>query len=149
MVDVGGKLSTHRTAVAEAVVRMKPSTVRRLRRADLDKGDALAVARVAGISASKKVADLIPLAHPLSLSHVALNFDLDARAGMVRIEASVECYGPTGVEMEAMTSASVAALNLYDMIKKTERGATIECVRLLAKTGGTSGDYRRSGSAAS
>lgn len=142
MVDVGHKDETHRTAVAESFVRLAPDTVDLLRRGEVKKGDALAVARIAGIAASKKTPDLIPLAHPLAITKVSV--DVDVRDDGVAIRARVETRGRTGVEMEALTAASVAALALYDMIKSYERGATIERVRLLEKSGGTRGDYSRS-----
>lgn len=141
MVDVGDKEESHRVAVAEAFVRLNAETVALLREGRVKKGDALAVARIAGIAASKKTSDLIPLAHPLAITRVAV--DVDVQDDGVRIEARVETRGRTGVEMEALTAASVAALSLYDMIKRYERGATIECVRLLEKTGGVRGDFRR------
>lgn len=138
MVDVGEKPSTKRIARAAAFVRLSPATLEHLR-VGTQKGDALAVARVAGIAATKRTADLIPLCHPLALTHAAVNLEIVDEG--VRIETRAETTGPTGVEMEALTAASVAALTLYDMIKKTERGATIESIRLLEKTGGASGDY--------
>lgn len=144
MVDVGDKASTRRVAKAEAFVRLTPATLELLARGEVKKGDALAVARVAGIAASKKTSDLVLLCHPLALSHVSVDVDLDPAAGGVRIETRAETTGPTGVEMEALTAASVAALALYDMIKSYERGATIERVRLLEKSGGTRGDFSRS-----
>ena len=143
MVDVGAKSPTHRTAIAEAFVALSPDTLERLKRAELRKGDALSVARLAGIGAAKKAADLLPLAHPIFLSHVAVHIEL--AEGGVRIEARVETTGPTGVEMEALTAASVAALNLYDMVKAHERGAVIERVRLMEKRGGKTGLWRREG----
>lgn len=142
MVDVGDKEETHRIAVAEAFVRLQPDTVALLREGRVKKGDALAVARIAGISASKKTSDLIPLAHPLAITRVAV--DVDVQDEGVRIVSRVETHGRTGVEMEALTSASVAALSLYDMIKRYERGATIERIRLLEKSGGQRGDFSRS-----
>lgn len=143
MVDVGDKAATRRVARAEAFVRLLPETLALLEAGAVKKGDALAVARVAGIAASKKTSDLVLLCHPLALSHVSVNVDLDPEAGGVRIETRAETTGPTGVEMEALTAASVAALNLYDMIKKTDRGAVIERVQLLSKAGGASGDWSR------
>lgn len=143
MVDVGDKPSTRRVAKAGALVRLSPATMELLRRGTLQKGDALAVARIAGIAASKKTPDLVLLCHPLSLSHVSVDLHLDDEAGGVRIETTAETTGPTGVEMEALTAATVAALNLYDMIKKTDRGASIEQVCLHHKTGGASGDWDR------
>ena len=141
MVDVGDKAATRRVAVAEAFVRLSEGTLSLLREGQVKKGDALAVARISGIAAAKKTADLVLLCHPLALSHVAVHAELLPDG--VRIEARAETVGPTGVEMEALTAASVAALNLYDMIKKHERGAVIEHVRLLEKSGGKSGDFRR------
>lgn len=144
MVNVGEKANTPRVAIAEAFLRLRPDTLQLLEQGNLAKGDALAVARLSGIAASKKTADLVLLCHPLALSHVAVDVTLDPNEGGVRVQTRVETTGPTGVEMEALTAASVAALNLYDMIKKHERGATIERVRLLHKSGGASGDYDRS-----
>jgi cyclic pyranopterin phosphate synthase len=118
---------------------MEPGTVRLL--TEGEKGDALAVARIAGISASKKTPELIPLAHPILLTHVAV--DVEPLADGVRIEARVETHGKTGVEMEALTAASVAALCIYDMIKKKDRGARIERVQLLEKSGGRTGTWKR------
>ncbi len=141
MVDVSAKETTHRVAVAEAWVRMAPATVHLLTEAAAEKGDALAVARIAGIAAAKKTADLIPLAHPIQLTHVKVELELGTDA--VRIEARVENEGKTGVEMEALTAVSVAALALYDMIKKTDRGALIEKIQLLEKSGGRSGHWKR------
>ncbi len=141
MVDVGAKDETHRVAVAESFVRLAPETVALLREGRVKKGDALAVARIAGIAASKKTSDLIPLAHPLAITRVAVDVEVEDEG--VHIVARVETRGRTGVEMEALTSASVAALSLYDMIKRYERGATIERLRLLEKSGGQRGDYRR------
>ena len=139
MVDVGEKSETPRTAIAEAWVRMDPETVRLL--TEGHKGDALAVARIAGIAASKRVPELIPLAHPILITHARV--ELEVRTDAVRIEARVETHGRTGVELEALTSASIAALALYDMIKKKDRGAFIEKVQLLEKSGGRSGTWNR------
>jgi cyclic pyranopterin phosphate synthase len=141
MVDVSDKPATRRVAKAEAFVRLLPATLELLRRGSVQKGDALAVARVAGIAASKKTPDLVLLCHPLALSHVSVDVRIDDDAGGVQILTTAETTGPTGVEMEALTAASVAALNLYDMIKKTDRGACIERVRLLHKSGGASEDW--------
>ena len=142
MVEVGEKPATRREAVAEARVRMAPATWERLFSGAVPKGDALAVARVAGIMAAKKTSELIPLCHPLPLTGVEVHFEL-ASPGVVRVEARARCVGPTGVEMEALTAASVAALTLYDMLKSLEKGIEIESVRLVSKTGGKSGDWRR------
>ena len=140
MVDVGSKEVTARRAVAEAVLLMSGETLDKVFEGTLPKGDALATARVAGIMAAKRTADLIPLCHPLSLSAVAI--EIERIDGGARIEASVDTSDRTGVEMEALTAASIAALTLYDMIKGVERGAQIGAVRLLEKTGGKSGDWR-------
>ena len=142
MVDVGGKAVTERRAVAEGLVAMSDDLVSRFFAGDLPKGDAAAVARVAGITGAKKTADLIPLCHPISLSGVEVTL---APAGHgVRITATVSTTGQTGVEMEAMTAVSTAALTIYDMVKSVERDVTIESVRLLEKSGGRSGVWRRS-----
>lgn len=141
MINVGEKSDTHRVAVAEAFVRLSPDTVRLVRSSELKKGDALSVARIAGIAAVKKTPDLLPLAHPLLVAHV--DVALEVVEDGVRIETRVETTGPTGVEMEALTAASVAALNLYDMVKAHERGAVVERVQLLEKRGGRSGHWTR------
>ena len=141
MVDVTDKSITARRAVAESFVRLSPGTMSLLRKGRLPKGDALETARLAGILAAKRTPDLIPLCHPLLLTHV--DVEAEPRADGVRFLAGVSCAGPTGVEMEALTAASVSALTLYDMVKAVEKGATIERVRLLEKSGGKSGLYRR------
>jgi len=141
MVDVGGKAETRREAVAECFVRMGPETVLALREATLAKGDALGVARVAGIMAAKRTPELIPLCHPLPLSSVAV--ELEVLDGGVRVEATARVTGQTGVEMEALTAAAVAGLTLIDMVKGVEKGVFLERVRLLAKSGGRSGEWRR------
>ena len=142
MVDVGGKDATRRAATATAVVRMSAETLALIRSNTLKKGDALAVARVAGIMAAKRVAELIPLCHTLPLSRVDVDFEFDEANGAIRITASAATAAQTGVEMEALTAASLAALTLYDMAKSSDRAMTIDSVRLLEKTGGTGGDYR-------
>jgi cyclic pyranopterin monophosphate synthase len=139
MVDVGGKPLTVREAVAECVVRMSAETVRAIREATLTKGDAIAVARVAGIMAAKRTPDLIPLCHPLPITSVELDFEL--REDGVRVESRARVSGQTGVEMEALTAAAVAGLTLIDMVKGLEKGVYLENVRLLAKRGGKSGDW--------
>lgn len=139
MVDVSGKETTAREAVAEAVVVMSPATAELLFSGGLPKGDALAVVRVAGIMAAKETSRLIPLAHPLPLTGVRVEVE-QVPAG-ARIVATVGTTAPTGVEMEALTAAAVAALSLYDMVKGVERGVTVERVRLLRKTGGRSGTW--------
>jgi cyclic pyranopterin phosphate synthase len=141
MVDVGAKPATSREAVAECVVRMAPETVRAVREATLAKGDAISVARVAGIMAAKRTPDLIPLCHPLPLSSVEVHFQL--REDGVRIESRARVSGQTGVEMEALTAAAVAGLTLIDMVKAVEKGVYLESVRLLAKSGGKSGSWTR------
>jgi cyclic pyranopterin phosphate synthase len=143
MVDVGDKPETSREATAECFVRMAPATVRALREASLAKGDALGVARVAGIMAAKRTPDLIPLCHPLPLTSVRV--DLEVGEEGVRIEATARVTGHTGVEMEALTAAAVAGLTLIDMVKALEKGVSLERVRLLSKRGGRSGEWRREG----
>jgi cyclic pyranopterin phosphate synthase len=143
MVDVGAKPATERRAVAEAVLRMSPDTAAAVAAGDAPKGDVLAVARIAGVMAAKRTAELIPLCHPLPLSYVGVEPTVDAAAGVVRLVCEARTTGQTGVEMEAMTAASVAALTIYDMVKGLERGVEIASVRLLEKAGGKSGHWRR------
>ena len=142
MVDVGAKSVTERIAIAEAVVGMQPETLKLIIEGGHKKGDVFAVARIAGIQAAKKCADLIPLCHPLMLSSVNVDLEADTAASQVRITATCKLAGQTGVEMEALTAASVAALTIYDMCKAVDRGMVIESVRLLEKAGGKSGHYR-------
>lgn len=139
MVDVSEKRETARNATAEAWLRTSADVVAMISSGDLPKGDALAVARVAGIMAAKQTSSLIPLCHPLPLSKITVDFEPDG--GAVRIEARVSTTAVTGVEMEALTSASVAALTLYDMIKAVDKHAEISGIRVLAKSGGKSGDW--------
>jgi cyclic pyranopterin phosphate synthase len=141
IVDIGGKPSTHRRAVARAVVEAEPSTVAAIVGNSLKKGDALAVARIAGIMAAKKTAELIPLCHPISLSTVEV--DIEAEDGRLVVTAAAETTGPTGVEMEAMTAAAIAALTLYDMAKGIDRAMRVASVELIEKSGGKSGEFRR------
>ena len=141
MVDVGDKPLTARTAVAEARVVMLPETLALVTGGTAHKGDVLGVARLAGIMAAKKTADLIPLCHPLALSKVSLDLTPDTALPGIRIEATVKTTGPTGVEMEALTAASVAALTVYDMLKAAEKSMRIEGIRLILKDGGKSGRY--------
>ena len=141
MVDVSGKEPTYRTAVAAGTVRMQPSTVEAIRTGGVPKGDVLAVAQVAGIMAAKRTSEIVPMCHPLALTGVDLRFAL--RADAVDVEAAVRCRGETGVEMEALHAVTAAALTIYDMCKALEKGMVISDVRLLEKTGGKSGDYRR------
>lgn len=142
MVDIGAKSESHRFATASAVVRMNPETVTLIRNKELAKGDVLEVARLAGIIAAKQTANLIPLCHPLPLNSVELAFRFEGDATL-HIEATAKVFGRTGVEMEALTAVSVAALTVYDMAKAVDRGITIERIRLEAKSGGKSGDFRR------
>ncbi|MCC2638186.1 MAG: moaC [Moraxellaceae bacterium] len=140
MVEVGDKAVTLRSATAEARVRMLPATLGLIVAGQMPKGDVFAVARIAGIQAAKKTSDLIPLCHPLMLSSVSVELVAEA-PDAVRISATCRLAGQTGVEMEALTAASVAALTLYDMCKAVDKGMVIEQVRLLEKTGGKSGDF--------
>ncbi len=144
MVDVSEKAATSRRAIAESFVRLSRGTAGMLRRGKLPKGDALETARIAGILAAKRTPDLIPLCHPLLLTHV--DVDAEPSSTGVRFVATVSCSGNTGVEMEALTAAAVSALTLYDMVKAVEKGAVIEKVRLLEKSGGKSGLYKRESS---
>ncbi|MBV8410846.1 MAG: cyclic pyranopterin monophosphate synthase MoaC [Alphaproteobacteria bacterium] len=141
MVDVGAKAETERVAVARASVTMQPGTLALIRDGKAAKGDVLAVAQLAGIMAAKKTPDLIPLCHPLALSSVDVRLSLDAARNAVDIEATCKLKGRTGVEMEALTAASVAALTVYDMCKAVDRGMVISDVRLLHKSGGKSGTF--------
>jgi cyclic pyranopterin phosphate synthase len=141
MVDVGEKAATKREAVARGAVRMAPETLAIVREGRAKKGDVLAVARLAGIMAAKRTADLIPLCHPLALTSVALDLSVEETAPRVTIEARVGTTGQTGVEMEALTAVSVAALTVYDMLKAVDRAMVIEDVRLTFKDGGKSGRY--------
>jgi len=142
MVDVGGKDVTARRALARAVVRMAPATAAAVRDGDAPKGDVLGPARIAGIQAAKRTWELIPLCHQLPLSFVDVAAEVDANAGCVVVTAEARTSAQTGVEMEALTAASVAALTVYDMVKGLEKGVTIEHLALLEKSGGRSGDWR-------
>lgn len=148
MVDVGGKKATERIAVAAGEVRMRPETLALIRNNELEKGDVLTVAQVAGVQAGKRTAELIPFCHPLPLDHLAVEFELDDGLPGVRILATAKTNGKTGVEMEALTAASVAALTIYDMAKSAEKGMRIENLRLVKKAGGKSGDWNESGTRA-
>jgi cyclic pyranopterin phosphate synthase len=143
MVDVGAKVATERRAVAQAVVRVSAETARAVAAGDAPKGDVLGVARIAGIQAAKRTSELIPLCHPLALSFVGVSGEIDVEAGEITLIAEARTTGPTGVEMEALTAASVAALTVYDMVKGIQRGAEIGSVVLLEKSGGRSGTWRR------
>ncbi len=141
MVDVGDKAITERTAVAAGEVRMRPETLALVRAGQLKKGDVLTVAQVAGIQAAKRTAELIPFCHPLPLEHIALEFELDEALPGIHIRATARTRGKTGVEMEALTAVSVAALTIYDMAKAAEKSMHIENIRLVSKTGGAGGEY--------
>jgi cyclic pyranopterin phosphate synthase len=141
IVDIGAKAVTHRRAVARAVVEAQPATVAAIAGGTLKKGDALAVARIAGIMAAKKTSELIPLCHPIGLSRVEV--DIAAETDRLIVTAAAETTDRTGVEMEAMTAASIAALTLYDMAKAIDRAMRVTAVELLEKSGGKSGEFRR------
>lgn len=143
MVDVGGKAETQRIAIAEGRIRMSPAALAAIRDGTVPKGDVLAAARIAGIMAAKKTSDLIPLCHPLALTSVSVDFEIENDA--VKVTASASLAGRTGVEMEAMTAASIALLTIYDMAKAVDKGMVIEGLRLIEKRGGKSGDWRVQG----
>lgn len=144
MVDVGGKAATHRVAVAQGRISMRPETLAVVQQGNARKGDVLGVARIAGIQAAKKTSDLIPLCHPIALTRVAVEFEVDAATSSVLCSCTAETVGTTGVEMEALTGVQVALLTIYDMCKAMDRGMEITAVRLLEKHGGKSGSYVRS-----
>lgn len=141
MVDVAAKPSTHRVAVAEGRITMQPDTLALIQSGTARKGDVLGIARIAGIQAAKKTSELIPLCHPIGLTRVAVVFEIEAASHSVRCEATAECTGQTGVEMEALTAASAALLTVYDMCKAADRGMVISGLRLLEKRGGKSGHF--------
>jgi cyclic pyranopterin monophosphate synthase len=143
MVDVGAKGATARVALASGRIRMKPATLRMVARGTAKKGDVLGVARIAAIQAAKRTPTLIPLAHPIEITRVAVDFELDSKRGEVNVSATVECTGRTGVEMEALTAVSVGLLTVYDMLKAVDRGMSIGNIRLEEKRGGASGHWRR------
>jgi cyclic pyranopterin monophosphate synthase len=143
MVDVGEKAETSRTAVARGEVHMAPATLQAIRDGAAPKGDVLAAARIAGIMAAKRTPELIPLCHTLLLTKVAVEFEVDAAASRIVITATVKCQGKTGVEMEALTAVSVAALTIYDMAKALDKAMVIGAIQLLEKQGGKSGEWRR------
>lgn len=142
MVDVGAKADTERVAVAAGEIRLRPETLLLVRQGALKKGDVLAVARVAGIMGAKQTSSLIPLCHPIALTQVEVDLQMDDDLPGVRIRATARCIGKTGVEMEALTAVSVSALTIYDMVKAVEKSAIIQNIRLLEKRGGRSGDVR-------
>lgn len=141
MVDVAGKAATHRIAVARGRIVMLPDTLALIEGGSAKKGDVLGIARIAGIQAAKKTSDLIPLCHPLAITRVAVDFTIDRELSAVHVSATVETVGPTGVEMEALTAASVALLTIYDMCKAVDRGMTLAEVKLAEKHGGKSGSF--------
>lgn len=143
MVDVGAKSATHRQAAAAGRIILKPETVKMISQGFAKKGDVLAVARIAGIMAAKKTSDLIPLCHNIPISHAAIDFE-EMENGF-KIVATVETVAATGVEMEALTAVSVASLTIYDMVKSVDRAAEIQAIRLLEKSGGKSGVFKREG----
>ena len=142
MVDISAKAPTLRTAVAEAVITLRPDTLAAILEGRVTKGDVLGVARLAGIAAAKKTPELIPLSHPLAIHHAAIDFETDGATGTNRVRSTVRALERTGMEMEAMVAASVAALTIYDMCKGTEKGISIGPIRLLFKEGGKSGTYQ-------
>ncbi|PJE80890.1 Cyclic pyranopterin monophosphate synthase [invertebrate metagenome] len=141
MVDVGNKAVTRREAVAEGYVVMKPETLRLVQENALKKGDVLSVARIAGIQGAKQCSQLIPLCHPLMLSYVSVDFTIDKKSSRIHIQTACRLNHQTGVEMEALTAVSVAALTIYDMCKAVDRGMRIEGIHLLEKSGGKSGHF--------
>lgn len=143
MVDVGDKPHTRRIAVASGRIDMQPATLALIASGTAGKGDVLGIARIAGIQGAKKTSDLIPLCHPLALTRVAVNFELDAEASAVRCTATVETVGPTGVEMEALTAVHVALLTIYDMCKAVDKGMAMGNICVLEKDGGKSGNFVR------
>lgn len=143
MVDVGGKPDTERLAVASAVVLLGPVAFKLVQKNQLKKGDALVVAHLAGVQAAKQTSQLIPLCHHVALSHVEVQLELDSTRHAVGIQASCRARGPTGVEMEALTAAAVAALTLYDMCKAVSRDIVLGEIKLISKTGGQRGDFHR------
>jgi cyclic pyranopterin phosphate synthase len=143
MVDVGDKAITQRTAITEGYIEMQPETLQLIINGEHKKGDVLAVARIAGIMASKKTAELIPLCHPLPLTHVEINLTAEVDNHRVRCQTTVKTTGQTGVEMEALTATSCALLTIYDMCKGMDRGMVIQAIQLLEKAGGKSGHWQR------
>lgn len=141
MVDVGEKSETVRQACAEALVLMQAETLELIREGDLKKGDVLGAARIAGIMAAKRTSDLIPLCHPLKLEKIAVDFDLEPALPGIRVRSEVRLTGKTGVEMEALTAVSIAALTIYDMAKAVDRTMNVTAVRVVQKSGGRSGDW--------
>jgi cyclic pyranopterin phosphate synthase len=143
MVDVGEKAVTHRTAVTEGFIEMQPETLQIIVSGGHKKGDVLAIARIAGIMASKKTADLIPLCHPLPITHVEINLSAETEKNRIRCQTTVKTNGQTGVEIEALCATQIALLTIYDMCKAVDRGMVIQSVQLLEKDGGKSGRWQR------
>ena len=143
MVDVGAKAITQRTAVTEGYIEMHPETLQLILAGEHKKGDVLAVARIAGIMASKKTADLIPLCHPLPISHVEINLSAETNKNRIRCQSTVQTRGQTGVEIEALCATQITLLTIYDMCKAVDRGMVIQSVQLLSKAGGKSGHWQR------
>jgi cyclic pyranopterin phosphate synthase len=140
MVDVSGKPETERIAIAKGLVKMQAATFERIKRGRVEKGDVLAVAQLAGISAAKQTSHLIPLCHPIPIDEVKIDFELDEKNSAVEITAAAKSTGKTGVEMEALTATAIAALTIYDMVKSIDRGVRLENIRLVKKSGGKSGE---------
>ena len=141
MVDVGGKSETQRVALASGIIRMQAATLALIQGGNAKKGDVIGVARIAAIQAAKRTSELIPLCHPLPITRVAVNFEIDAAASSVRCTAQVETFGRTGVEMEALTAVQIGLLTIYDMCKAADRGMVMGEIRVLEKHGGKSGDW--------
>ena len=141
MVDIGNKSDTERIAIAQGSIRMKPETLQLIMQGDAKKGDVLGIARIAAIQASKQTANLIPLCHPISLTKVGVEFEIDSKANTIHCKVTAQCTGKTGVEMEALTATSVALLTIYDMIKAADKSMVISEIKLLEKQGGKSGHW--------
>ncbi|WP_050461768.1 cyclic pyranopterin monophosphate synthase MoaC [Herbaspirillum autotrophicum] len=141
MVNVGSKDDTHRVALASGTIRMQPQTLEIIRNGNAKKGDVLGIARIAAIMATKRTSDLIPLCHPLALTHVAVDFDIDAANASITCTARVETQGKTGVEMEALTAVQIGLLTIYDMSKAVDHGMVMSNIRVLEKSGGKSGSW--------
>ncbi len=141
MVDVGTKSETHRIAIASGSISMLPATLALVQQGNSKKGDVLGIARIAAIQASKKTADLIPLCHPIALTHVSVDFEINETTSSILCTVTTETYGKTGVEMEALTAVSSGLLTIYDMCKAVDRGMTISAIKLIEKHGGKSGDW--------
>lgn len=142
MVDVGNKSDTNRVAIAQGNIRMLPETLALIMQGDAKKGDVLGIARIAAIQASKRTADLIPLCHPISLTKVSVEFEIDTPNNTIYCQVIAQCTGKTGVEMEALTATSVALLTIYDMVKAADKGMVISEIKLLEKQGGKSGHWK-------